>query len=46
MLGPRDGDILGNPGILHDRFFISGRDAGGGFSLVEHLLRGRTAADG
>jgi hypothetical protein len=38
VLGPRDGETLGTPGIMHDRFMISGRDSGGGFALVEHLL--------
>jgi mannose-6-phosphate isomerase-like protein (cupin superfamily) len=44
VLGARDGDTLGKPGILHDRFLISGKEAGGGFALVEHLLPPRQLA--
>lgn len=44
VLGPQDGETLGQPGTLHDRFMISGEDSGGGFSLVEHLLPPRTLA--
>ena len=38
ILGPQDGETLGKPGILHDRFMVSSKDSGGGFALVEHLL--------
>lgn len=44
VLGPYDGETLGKPGILHDRFLVSGPEAGGGFALVEHLLPPRTLA--
>jgi hypothetical protein len=37
VLGPHEGDILGQPGILHDRFMISGNISGGGFALIEHF---------
>jgi mannose-6-phosphate isomerase-like protein (cupin superfamily) len=44
VLGPRDGETLGTPGVMHDRFMISGEDSGGGFALVEHLLPPRALA--
>jgi mannose-6-phosphate isomerase-like protein (cupin superfamily) len=44
VLGPQDGETVGQPGVLHDRFMITGRESGGGFALVEHLLPPRTLA--
>jgi len=44
VLGPQDGETVGQPNILHDRFMISGKDSGGGFALVEHLLPPHTLA--
>lgn len=38
VLGPQDGDVLGDPSYRADRFMIDGKDCGGGFSLVEHTL--------
>jgi mannose-6-phosphate isomerase-like protein (cupin superfamily) len=38
IIGPLDGDILGQAGVLHDRFMVSGKISGGGFALVEHLV--------
>jgi len=38
VLGPQDGETLGKAGILHDRFMVTGKESGGGFALVEHLL--------
>jgi mannose-6-phosphate isomerase-like protein (cupin superfamily) len=39
-----DGETIGIPGVLHDRFLVSPADSGGGFSLVEHLIPPRTLA--
>lgn len=44
VLGPHDGQILGQPGILHDRFMINGQESGGRFALVEHLLPAKALA--
>lgn len=44
ILGPQDGVILGKSGILHDRLMIRGKESGGGFALVEHLLPPRALA--
>ena len=44
VLGPRDGDILGAPGAVRDRFMIGREDSGGGFALVEHLMPPRRLA--
>jgi quercetin dioxygenase-like cupin family protein len=38
VLGPRDGEIMGAPTAVRDRFMISGKESGGGFALVEHLM--------
>lgn len=38
VLGPHDGDIVGNPGVLHDRFMVSTKDSKAGFALIEHLI--------
>ncbi len=44
VLGPGDGDILGAPSAVRDRFMISGEESGGGFALVEHLMPPRCLA--
>ena len=44
VLGPQDGQILGSPEGVRDRFMINATDTGGGFSLVEHLLAPRSLA--
>jgi mannose-6-phosphate isomerase-like protein (cupin superfamily) len=44
VLGPEDGDILGAAGTVRDRFMISGKESGGGFSLVAHLMPPHTLA--
>ena len=38
VLGPRDGEILGDPGSATDRFMIDGKDTAGRFAVVEHML--------
>lgn len=38
VLGPRDGQILGDQASKADRFMIDSKDSGGGFSLVEHTV--------
>jgi mannose-6-phosphate isomerase-like protein (cupin superfamily) len=38
VLGPRDGEIMGAPTAVRDRFMLSGKESGGGFALVEHLM--------
>jgi len=37
ILGPNEGETVGNPGVLHDRFMLQAGDTGGRFALVEHL---------
>lgn len=44
VLGPTDGDTLGALDSVRDRFMIDGRETGGGFALVEHLMPPRTLA--
>lgn len=44
VLGPHDGQILGSPDGVRDRFMIDATTSGGGFSLVEHLLAPRSIA--
>jgi mannose-6-phosphate isomerase-like protein (cupin superfamily) len=44
ILGPTDGEYAGKPGLLHDRFLISGPETGGRFAAVEHLLPPRALA--
>lgn len=44
ILGPRDGQILGPPDGVRDRFLVDSADTDGGFSLVEHLLAPRSLA--
>lgn len=44
VLGPQDGEIMGPPDTVRDRFMIDGEDAGGGFALVEHLMPPRALA--
>ncbi len=38
VLGPGDGDIMGAPDGVRDRFMIDGNETGGRFALVEHLM--------
>ncbi|MBA3852067.1 MAG: cupin domain-containing protein, partial [Chloroflexi bacterium] len=38
VLGPKDGEVSGDPSFRQDRFMIDRKDSGGGFSLVEHTL--------
>lgn len=44
VLGPHDGQILGSPDGVRDRFMIDAVASGGGFSLVEHLMAPRSIA--
>ena len=44
VLGSRDGEVLGAPDTVRDRFMVGGGDSGGGFALVEHLMPPRALA--
>ena len=44
VLGANEGDIMGLPGTVRDRFMILGDESGGGFSLVEHHMPPKTLA--
>ena len=44
VLGPGDGEIMGAPEGVRDRFMIGAKDSGGGFALVEHLMAPRALA--
>ena len=44
VLGPHDGEILGSPDAVTDRFMISSQESGGGFALVEHGMAPRALA--
>lgn len=44
VLGPKDGQILGDPAAITDRFMINGSETGGRFALVEHALAPRALA--
>jgi quercetin dioxygenase-like cupin family protein len=44
VLAHGDGQILGSPDGVRDRFMIDGKDAGGGFALVEQLMAPRALA--
>lgn len=44
VLGPRDGEALGTPDAVRDRFMVDGEESGGGFALVEHLMPPRALA--
>lgn len=44
VLASRDGEVLGSPETVRDRFMVGAGDSGGGFSLVEHLMPPRTLA--
>jgi mannose-6-phosphate isomerase-like protein (cupin superfamily) len=37
-LGPKDGEIAGDPGFRTDRFMIDGKDTAGRLSVVEHTV--------
>lgn len=38
VLGPEDGDILGDPDTVLDRFMVETGESGGRFALIEHRL--------
>jgi mannose-6-phosphate isomerase-like protein (cupin superfamily) len=44
LLGPGDGEILGDPGAVMDRFMIDADRTGGRFVLLEHRLAPRALA--
>lgn len=44
VLRPRDGQILGSPEGVRDRFLIDATTSGARFSLLEHLLAPRSIA--
>lgn len=44
VLGPQDGQILGSPDGVRDRFLIDATASGDRFSLLEHLLAPRSIA--
>lgn len=44
VMGPRDGETLGAPETVRDRFMVGGEESGGGFALVEHLMPPRALA--
>lgn len=44
VLGPDDGDILGDPDAVMDRFMLEGDATGGRFSIVEHRLAAHALA--
>lgn len=44
VLTARDGDVMGDPAGVRDRFMIDGKDAGGRFALVQHLFAPRALA--
>ncbi len=44
VLGPKDGQILGSPKTITDRFMINGSGTGGRFAVVEHTLAPRALA--
>ncbi len=44
VLGPRDGETLGAPDTVRDRFMVGAGDSGGGFSMLEHLMPPRALA--
>jgi mannose-6-phosphate isomerase-like protein (cupin superfamily) len=44
VLGSRDGDVMGAPDAVRDRFMIGGASSGGCFALVEHLMPPRALA--
>jgi mannose-6-phosphate isomerase-like protein (cupin superfamily) len=44
VLGPHEGEVLGPPDGVRDRFIIGRQDSGGRFALLEHLLAPRALA--
>jgi len=44
VLGAQQGEILGLPGTVRDRFMVRQDESGGGFSLVEHHFPAKTLA--
>lgn len=44
VLASTDGDVVGDPGGVRDRFMIDGDDADGRFALVQHLFAPKALA--
>jgi quercetin dioxygenase-like cupin family protein len=44
ILGPQDGDIMGPPDGVTDRFQIEAQESGGHFALIEHRMATRALA--
>jgi quercetin dioxygenase-like cupin family protein len=44
VLGAQQGEIMGLPGTVRDRFMVRQNESGGGFSLVEHHFPPKTLA--
>ena len=44
VLGPQDGEVMGPPDGVTDRFMVGGEESGGGFALVEHRMAPRALA--
>lgn len=44
VLGSGDGEILGAPDTVRDRFMVGSVNSGGSFALVEHLMPPRALA--
>ncbi len=44
VLGARDGEVMGAPDAVRDRFMVGGADSHGSFALVEHLMPPRALA--
>lgn len=44
LLGPGDGDLMGDPSGVQDRFLVTAADTGGRFSVVEHILAPKAMA--
>lgn len=44
LLGPNDGDLMGDPKATQDRFLIGAGDTGGRLAVVEHILAPRALA--
>jgi mannose-6-phosphate isomerase-like protein (cupin superfamily) len=44
ILRAADGEVMGDPAGVRDRFLVDGDDAGGRFALVQHLFAPRSLA--
>jgi mannose-6-phosphate isomerase-like protein (cupin superfamily) len=44
ILRAADGEVMGDPAGVRDRFVVDGEDAGGRFALVQHLFAPRALA--